>query len=165
MKWEAKINPVGADLEVPTWTWGYPHMQIDRDIEIHVNVSTCIHVGIWVYVPSCVCVPSSGQRGPRSSDSPMAVSTPSTQILVSWDHSPLTRTRTSFRKGERRAWNFLLWQKVKKVLKRMTGTWQKDIGTWFEGTYWPNLGQLNQWLQWNLNIKKNANNNILLPTD
>lgn len=140
---KVKMNHADAKLKVSMWTWGYPHMQIDKDIETWVNVSICKHVGICVYVSSWACVLSSGHWEVLGAvTAQMVVSTWSTQILVSWDHAPL-RTRTPLRKGERLwAWNLLLWQEV-KVLKRMKGTWQKNTETWLDWARWPNL----EWLK------------------
>lgn len=91
------MNPIGADLEIPTRTWGYSRMQLDRAIEIHAYISIGMHTDACVYV----CSQLWAWRGPGSSDRPMAVSTPSSQTLVS---RPLStkQNQDRLRKGERR---------------------------------------------------------------
>lgn len=68
------------------YIYGWIDVEIIRDI--------CLFIGQYTYVYFITLL-----KGPRRSDIPVAMSLPSTQILVSVYHSSMKRTRASWISG------------------------------------------------------------------
>ena len=84
----------------------------------------CVYAYVRVYVPSSVYC-----SVPMSSDTPVAMSTPSSKILFSILYSPLKQSKNLWRRNSLQEWNkelqkcdleYFLVQKIKKIQRLMS---------------------------------------------
>lgn len=88
-------------IQVLVWPRDFTNVCMCMNVYMHVHnpgrcICVCIFVCVFVY--SCTYFLAQPLKGPRSKDTPAAMSTPSPQILVSNTIFPLKGARTSQRK-------------------------------------------------------------------